>query len=88
MRYAFRSKQIRAATGLDLMVSGDVRVSIFPGSAITLRQVGLKGSASRGSGVADEPLSVEELTANLRLIPLLLRRYEIADVSLQIRRST
>ena len=33
-------KQIRAATGLDLMVSGDVRVSIFPGSAITLRQVG------------------------------------------------
>ncbi|MBN9594950.1 MAG: AsmA family protein [Afipia sp.] len=76
-------KQIRAATGLDLMVSGDVRVSIFPGSAITLRQVGLKGSASRGSGIADEPLSVEELTANLRLIPLLLRRYEIADVSLQ-----
>lgn len=76
-------KQFRAATGLDIMVKGDVRVSIFPGSAITLRQVGLKGSASRGSGVADEPLTVEELTANLRLIPLLLRRYEIADISLQ-----
>lgn len=76
-------RQIRAATGLDLMVNGDVRVSIFPGSAITLRQVGLKGSASRGSGIADEPLTVEELTANLRLIPLLMRRYEIADVSLQ-----
>ena len=76
-------KQIRAATGLDLKVNGDVRVSIFPGSAITLRQVGLKGSSSRGSGVADEALTVEELTANLRLIPLLMRRYEIADVSLQ-----
>ena len=76
-------KQIRAATGLDLMVNGDVRVSIFPGSAITLRQVGLKGSASRGSGMTDEALTVEELTANLRLIPLLMRRYEIADVSLQ-----
>ena len=76
-------KQIRAATGLDLMVNGDVRVSIFPGSAITLRQVGLKGAASRGSGITDEALTVEELTANLRLIPLLMRRYEIADVSLQ-----
>ncbi|WP_040302016.1 AsmA family protein [Afipia clevelandensis] len=75
-------KQIRAATGLDLMVNGDVRVSIFPGSAITLHQVGLKGAASRGSGIADEPLTVGELTANLRLIPLLMRRYEIADVSL------
>ena len=76
-------KQIRAATGLDLKVSGDVRVSIFPGSAITLRQVGLKGASSRGSGIADEPLTVEELTANLRLLPLLMRRYEIADVTLQ-----
>lgn len=76
-------KQIRAATGLDLKVNGDVRVSVFPGSAITLRQVGLKGASSRGSGVADEPLTVEELTANLRLLPLLMRRYEIADVTLQ-----
>ena len=75
-------KQIRAATGLDLMVNGDVRVSIFPGSAITLQQVGLKGASSRGSGIADEPLTVEELTANLRLLPLLMRRYEIADVTL------
>ncbi|CAN5496570.1 AsmA family protein [soil metagenome] len=76
-------KQIRAATGLDLMVNGDVRVSVFPGSSITLRQVGLKGASSRGSGVADEPLTVDELTANLRLLPLLMRRYEIADVTLQ-----
>jgi AsmA protein len=76
-------KQIRAATGLDLKVNGDVRVSIFPGSAITLRQVGLKGASARGSSVADEPLTVDELTANLRLLPLLMRRYEIADVTLQ-----
>lgn len=74
-------KQIRAATGLDLMVNGDVRVSVFPGSSITLRQVGLKGASSRG--IADEPLTVDELTANLRLLPLLMRRYEIADVTLQ-----
>jgi AsmA protein len=70
-------RQIRAATGLDLVVNGDVRVSVFPGSSVTLRQVGLKGG-----GGADEPLTVDELTANLRLLPLLLQRYEIADVTL------
>lgn len=70
-------RQIRAATGLDLVVNGDVRVSVFPGSSVTLRQVGLKGG-----GDADEPLTVDELTANLRLLPLLLQRYEIADVTL------
>lgn len=76
-------RQIRAATGLDLKVDGDVRVSVFPGSSITLRQVGLKGAGSRGGGVVDEPLTVAELTANLRLLPLLMRRYEIADVTLE-----
>lgn len=75
-------RQIRAATGLDLKVDGDVRVSVFPGSSITLRKVGLKGAGSRGGGI-DEPLTVEELTANLRLLPLLMRRYEIADVTLE-----
>ncbi|MCF2522112.1 AsmA family protein [Bradyrhizobium sp. G127] len=74
-------RQIRAVTGLDLKVDGDVRVSVFPGSSITLRQVGLKGAGSRGGG--DEPLTVDQLTANLRLLPLLMRRYEIADVTLE-----
>lgn len=76
-------QQIRIATGLDLKVNGDVRVSVFPGSSVTLRQVGLKGASSRGGGIVDEPLTVDELTANLRLLPLLMRRYEIADVLLQ-----
>lgn len=76
-------QQIRAATGLDLKVNGAVRISVFPGSSVTLRDVGLKGAASRGSGIVDEPLTVDELTANLRLLPLLMRRYEIADVTLQ-----
>lgn len=76
-------QQIRAATGLDLKVNGNVSISVFPGSSVTLRDVGLKGSGSRGSGVVDEPLTVAELTAHLRLLPLLMRRYEIADVMLQ-----
>jgi len=73
--------QIRAATGLELAINGDVSVSVFPGSSITLRDVGLKGAAPRNSN--DEPLNVEEITANLRLMPLLMQRYEIADVTLQ-----
>ena len=73
-------QQIRAVTGLDLKVAGDVSVSVFPGGSITLRQVGLKGAGASGG---DEPLAVDELTANLRLLPLLMHRYEIADVMLQ-----
>jgi AsmA protein len=48
---------------------------VFPGSYVSFHDVGLKG------GGADAPaLSVDVLTANLRLLPLLLRRFEIADV--------
>ncbi|MBI3701966.1 MAG: AsmA family protein [Afipia sp.] len=71
-------QQLRIATGLDLVVGGEVQVSLFPGSRVTLRNVGLKGADAK----SDEPLTVEELTANLRLLPLLTRRYEIADVTL------
>src|SRR5579871_6282617 len=67
--------QIRAVTGLDLMVKGSTDVSIFPGSHVSFHDVGLKG------GTATDPaLTVDVLTANLRLLPLLLQRFEIADV--------
>src|SRR5215213_2453316 len=67
--------QIRAVTGLDLVVKGSIDVSVFPGSYVSFHDVGLKGAAD-----ADPALSVDVLTANLRLLPLLLRRFEIADV--------
>ena len=67
--------QIRAVTGLDLVVNGAIEVSVFPGSYVSFRDVGLKGG-----GTADPALAVEVLTANLRLLPLLLRRFEISDV--------
>jgi AsmA protein len=67
--------QIRAVTGLDLTVKGPIDVSVFPGSYVSFHDVGLKGSAD------NEPaLRVDVLTANLRLLPLLLQRFEIADV--------
>jgi AsmA protein len=67
--------QIRAVTGLDLVVKGTIDVSVFPGSYVSFHDVGLKGG-----GTADPALSVDVLTANLRLLPLLLQRFEIADV--------
>src|SRR5260370_7271586 len=67
--------QIRAVTGLDLVVTGTIDISAFPGSYVSFHAVGLKGGAT-----ADPALSVDVLTANLRLLPLLLQRFEIADV--------
>src|SRR5215212_1962981 len=67
--------QIREVTGLDLIVTGAIDVSVFPGSYVSFHNVGLKGG-----GTTDPALQVDVLTANLRLLPLLLRRFEIADV--------
>src|SRR5712672_2081465 len=67
--------QIRTVTGLDLVVNGNIEVSVFPASFESFHDVGLRGSAA-----ADPALSVDVLTANLRLLPLLLQRFEIADV--------
>ena len=67
--------QIRAVTGLDLVVKGNIDISVFPASYVSFHDVGLKGG-----GTADPALSVDVLTANLRLLPLLLQRFEIADV--------
>jgi AsmA protein len=67
--------QIRAVTGLDLVIKGNIEVSVFPGSYVSFHDVGLKGG-----GADDAALNVDVLTANLRLLPLLLQRFEIADV--------
>ena len=67
--------QIRAVTGLDLVITGAIDVSVFPGSYVSFHDVVLKGG-----GTITPALQVDVLTANLRLLPLLLRRFEIADV--------
>jgi AsmA protein len=67
--------QIRAVTGLELVINGSIEVSVFPGSYVSFHDVGLKGG-----GTDDPALSVDVLTANLRLLPLLVRRFEIADL--------
>jgi AsmA protein len=67
--------QIRTVTGLDLVVKGNIDISVFAGSYVSFHDVGLKGG-----GTADPALNVDVLTANLRFVPLLLQRFEIADV--------
>src|ERR1700712_790568 len=67
--------QIRAVTGLDFDVKGNIEVSVFPASYVSFHDVGLKGGGS-----ADPALHVDVLTANLRLLPLLLQRFGSSDV--------
>ncbi|MDA9436637.1 AsmA family protein [Bradyrhizobium sp. CCBAU 51627] len=69
--------QIRDVTGLELSVAGSIDISVLPASYISFHDVGLKGG-----GTADPALHVDVLTANLRLLPLLLQRFEIADLML------
>ena len=51
--------QIRAVTGLDLVVKGPTEISVFPGSYVSFHDVGL-----RGGGSPDPALAVDVLTAN------------------------
>ncbi|MFK4573334.1 AsmA protein [Bradyrhizobium ottawaense] len=69
--------QIRDVTGLELSVAGAIDISVLPASYISFRDVGLKGG-----GTSDPALQVDVLTANLRLLPLLLQRFEISDLTL------
>ncbi|WP_354242468.1 AsmA family protein [Bradyrhizobium sp. LA2.1] len=69
--------QIRDVTGLELSVTGSIDISLLPASYISFHDVGLKGG-----GTNDPALHVDVLTANLRLLPLLLQRFEIADLTL------
>src|ERR1700722_20260868 len=61
--------QIRAVTGLDLVINGSIDVSVFPGSNGSFHDVGLKDA---NASTSDPALRVDVLTANLRLLPLLL----------------
>jgi AsmA protein len=69
--------QIRAATGLDPIIRGEVRVSIFPPDTVSFRDVVL------GDENGSPALVAESLTAHLSLWPLLRGHIEIGDISLE-----
>jgi AsmA protein len=76
MREAVK-REIGALTGLDPVLRGPVSLSMFPAPTLNFFDVVL------GEPVAGATnLEVKQLAADLRLIPLLLGRIEIADISL------
>lgn len=67
--------EIRAVTGLNPTLRGQVSVSLFPSGRVSFADVTL--------GPAGKPaLTAERLTAHLRFFPLLIGKVAIADVSL------
>ncbi len=68
--------EIRAVTGLNPILRGTAKVSLFPTGRVSFYDVAL--------GEAGHPaLTAQRLTARLRFFPLLIGRVEIADVSLE-----
>ncbi len=69
--------QIRAVTGLDPVLSGDVTVSLFPSGRVRFREVSF-GDKRAGTSA----LTAEQLVVRLRFFSLLAGQIEIADVTL------
>jgi AsmA protein len=69
--------QIRTVTGLDPVLRGPVDVSLFPSGTVSLADVVL-GEANGNA----PPLAADRLIAQLRMLPLLMGRIEIASIVL------
>jgi AsmA protein len=69
--------EIRAVTGLEPTIRGDVAVSVFPSATVSFSDVIL--GDERGANPA---LAADRLTTKLQLLPLLLGRIEPADMAL------
>jgi AsmA protein len=67
--------EIRNVTGLDLLLRGDVAVSLFPTGSVSLSDVALGDNAK-------PVVAADRLIARLRFFPLLAGRVEIADITL------
>jgi AsmA protein len=68
--------ELRAATGLNPVLRGDVSVSLFPYGQVTLTDVALD------EGASEPPLQAARLVARLSFLPLLTGRIDIADITL------
>lgn len=71
--------EIRAVTGLEPSIRGDVAVSLFPTAMVSFSDIVL-GDADDPS--RDPALTAERLTAKLQLLPLLAGSIQPADMSL------
>src|SRR5882757_1723470 len=68
---------VKNATGRELVLQGDIKLSVFPWIALEL------GSASLGnpSGFSEQPfVSVQHASVRVKLLPLLSKRLEVGRV--------
>ena len=70
--------EIRAVTGLEPTIRGEVAVSLFPTAMVSFSDVVLGDAAD----ARDPALTADRLTAKLQLLPLLVGSIEPADMSL------
>lgn len=68
--------EIRNATGFDPVLAGGVSVHPFPSSSASFFDVSL------GDGEGPPPLKADRLVAQLRFLPLLMGRIEVAHITL------
>jgi AsmA protein len=73
--------EIRAVTGLDPVLRGDISVSLFPYGKVSFADVTLGDQAQSANGTP--PLAADRLTTKLRFFPLLTGKIEVADVALE-----
>jgi AsmA protein len=71
------ASEIRAVTGFDPLLHGPVSVSMFPAPTVEFSDVTLNEPVA-----GETAFAVEQLIVNLRVVPLLAGRIEIADISL------
>lgn len=69
---------VKGATGLELVIRGDSRFSLFPRIGIEFEQVRI---AREGGGTFKPLIQARRMTAGLRLWPLLQRRFVLSDVT-------
>ena len=74
--------EIRAVTGLEPIVRGEVKVALFPSATVSFSDVTL------GDDAPAPALAADRLTAKLQLLPLLMGRIEPADMALTRPRSS
>ena len=68
--------QIRAVTGFDPLLRGDVQVSLFPRGSVSFNDVSLSDNKTGASA-----LTAQQLVVRLRFFPLLTGKIRIADVT-------
>jgi hypothetical protein len=71
---------VRSQTGRELSIEGDLKLSVIPWLGV---EVG-RASLSNAPGLGDEPMvAIEGASVGVKLIPLLSRRLEVSQITLE-----